>query len=168
MYIIIFLLSFFQHEMSMNGFAIAENKQVFYKTNAYRKSKGLDTLQWDNALFLSGYTHATNMDRYNFFGHECKQNKQFQKPGNRIKYFNYNYSYMSENIAFYETSKEAMTSEEVAEMFFKMWEKSPNHRKNMLSKDANDLGVAIYTVYKGKKIVYYGVQNFGKRLVDKK
>lgn len=152
----------------MNGFSILENKQVFYKTNAYRKSKGLDTLQWDNALFLSSYTHANNMNRYQFFGHECLQNKQFYKPGNRIKYFNYNYSYIAENIAYYETSKDPLSSDELAELFFKMWEKSSNHRKNMLSKDAKDMGIAILTVYNGKKITYYGVQNFGKRLVDDK
>lgn len=166
MYILIVLLSFFQHEMSMNGFAFPENKQIFYKTNAYRKSKGLDTLQWDNALFQSSYTHATNMNRYNFFGHECKQNKAFQKPGQRIKYFHYNYAYMAENIAFYETSKEDMTAEDIANLFFNMWEKSPNHRKNILSKDAKDIGIAIFTVHKGNKTIYYGVQNFGRRLVD--
>jgi uncharacterized protein YkwD len=47
-----------------------------------------------------------------------------------------------------------------------MWEKSPNHRKNMLSKDAKDIGIAIFTVHKGNKTIYYGVQNFGRRHVD--
>ncbi len=167
MIFIVLLLFIFQHEMSMNGFAIAENKFVFYKTNAFRKSKGLDTLQWENALFLSSYTHATHMDRYNFFGHECKQNKQFQKPGNRIKYFSYNYAYIAENIAYYETSKEAMTSEDVAEIFFRMWEKSSKHRKNMLSKEAKDIGISIHKIHRGKKIIFYGVQNFGRRLEEK-
>jgi uncharacterized protein YkwD len=73
---------------------------------------------------------------------------------------------MSENIAFYETSKEDLTAEDIANLFFNMWEKSPSHRKNILSKDAKDIGIAIFTVHKGNKTIYYGVQNFGRRYVD--
>jgi uncharacterized protein YkwD len=60
-----------------------------------------------------------------------------------------------------------MTSEDVAEIFFRMWEKSSKHRKNMLSKEAKDIGISIHKIHRGKKIIFYGVQNFGRRLEEK-
>jgi uncharacterized protein YkwD len=98
--------------------------------SAYRKNNGLGPVAVDPALNAIAKAHAVEMARKTKVGHDVGS-------GNldvRAKTAGYNYVRISENIAGgYQTLAEA----------FSGWRDSPDHKKNMLMKDATRIGIAV-------------------------
>ena len=77
----------------------------------------------------------------------------------RAKQHAYDYCILSENIA-YQYSSTELTTAALAQEFFDGWQRSPEHRKNMLNADVTETGVAV--AQSEETGYYYAVQMFGR------
>ena len=87
-------------------------------------------LQWNEELSNSADRHAYDMHSQKFFNHKGSDNS---KVGDRTFEAGYSWSTIAENIAY--------VPGDIADVI-DGWKKSPNHCKQMMSADYNDLGAA--------------------------
>ena len=80
-------------------------------------------------------------------------------PEDRAKSHGYDYCLVSENIG-YEFRSAGFATGELARALVDGWRRSPPHRKNMLERDATEIGVALARSSRSGR--YYGVQMFGR------
>ncbi|MCU0327447.1 MAG: CAP domain-containing protein [Chitinophagales bacterium] len=129
-------------------------------TNLLRASQGLKALTPNKNLTDMASAYAAQMGQENFFSHYHPTDASLKNPGMRAKLSGYDFGFIAENIALYE-SKTELDLDSLALIFYKIWENSPKHKKNMLSLKAQEIGCGIYKIKRDKFYVYYGVQNFG-------
>lgn len=98
-------------------------------------------LSWNNKIGLAAARHAIDMDTKNYFSHIGLDGKNI---GDRIAATGYNWTYVSENIAWGYHSIPAV---------LEAWLKSPTHCRNLMNPKLTHMGVA----KKGE----YWVQDFG-------
>lgn len=104
----------------------------------------VESVRWNDKLYRSAFSHARDMDRYDFFDHV---NRKGQDIGARIDKFGYKWKVVGENIGMGQR-----TFSEVLED----WMESPTHCKMLMNPKVNEMGIA----KKGK----YWVQHFGKQM----
>ena len=98
--------------------------------SGYRQNNGLGPVTVDPALNSIAKAHAMEMAKKTKVGHDVGSGDLDV----RAKAAGYNYARISENIAGgYQTLAEA----------FSGWRDSPDHKKNMLMKDATRIGIAV-------------------------
>jgi hypothetical protein len=95
------------------------------------------------------------MARTDKYGHTADG----KEPWERGKEHGYTYCIFLENIA-YQYNSAGFSSEELARKLVEAWEHSPPHRKNLLDRDIDDIGVGV--AHSEKTGRYYAVQDFGR------
>lgn len=106
-------------------------QEIINQTNTYRKSQGLPALKDDPQLTKAATDAAKDMVSKGYFSHVSSDGKN---PWDWIKGSGYPYSYSGQNLA-----KDFSSATDT----LAAWKASPNHNKNLLSKNYQDVGVAV-------------------------
>jgi uncharacterized protein YkwD len=130
-------------------------RQVIEHSNAFRHAQGLPPTQPEAALSTSAADFADFMARTDRYGHVADD----RQPAERALAQGYEYCMVSENIA-YQFSSLGFGTAELARGFVQGWIDSPAHRRNLLSPEATDTGVAVARSERSGR--YYAVQMFGR------
>ncbi|MFJ7951928.1 S-layer homology domain-containing protein [Lysinibacillus sp. NPDC096418] len=125
---------------------------VIKLVNEHRATQGLSPLTKNSLLTNAAEKRA--MEIVDHFSHNRPNGDKYVTA---VQEQNYNWGYAAENIAKFSTQSITQKS---AETLFNMWKNSQGHNANMLSKDAEDIGIGIYINSYG----VHGVQLFGKQL----
>jgi uncharacterized protein YkwD len=146
------------------------NAAIFFVTNEARVQNGRKPLTFALELERSAYLHAKSMVEQNFFSHENPHEKERKSVEQRAKLAGIKNPLAAENIAThfgikYEAGAPVYPVDEIqgtftyagndslipnhtylsfAEAIVKQWLDSPGHRRNLLSKDALQLGCGAY------------------------
>jgi len=116
-----------------------------------RRTHRLPKLADNHKLQQLARFQSTQMARQNFFAHVDPQGRD---PTQRMKMlFPEVIGGIGENIAY----NYGNSDWEVAQKIFKAWMHSPGHRKNILSKKYNSIGIGV--AFKDRRV--YATQNFG-------
>lgn len=140
---------------------------IFFLTNELRTRNQLAVLEYAPQLENSAILHAQDMVHDNFFGHINLKNPDRKTPNDRAKLFHVTNPYLAENIiegyGLQYTSNETVylrgkgrfskspegellgphTYLSLGESFIKGWMNSKDHRKNILAKEALQLGCGV-------------------------
>ncbi len=140
------------------------NAVIFYLTNETRTKFHLKPLLYAPELEHTAMMHANDMIRGDFFSHLNEKDPQKRTPNDRARLCNISNPYLSENIiegfglqykahetVYLRGSGKFSKSEKgelikphtylsLGEALIAGWMNSPEHRKNMLSKDAMQIG----------------------------
>ena len=119
--------------------------------NQYREENGLNTIKWNETLWIATQNHNLWMANTGELSHhQTTSNKYYtgNSPGDRLSYAQAgktSFGWSGEN-ALYNYSYSGKTKEEIAQNIaqksFIQWKNSPGHNKNMLSKRHGSHGVA--------------------------
>ncbi len=146
---------------------------IFYLTNVERVKKGLMPVEFNLNLEIAAWHHSKAMVKKDFFNHLNIYEKERREPNGRAKFAGINNPYLAENIAetsalqyksgseLYIIDKEnarfsytdggpiipPQTYIGFAEVVVDQWMHSKPHKKNILSKDALQLGCGSYLYY---------------------
>lgn len=104
--------------------------------NAYRVSKNLPALQYDERLNRASEVHVRDLASADILSHTGTDGSGH---GDRVQRQGYYFSIAGENVATGQTSWEAV---------FNSWKKSPGHNENLLRDDVSEFGLAL--VYEPK------------------
>jgi len=99
--------------------------------NAYRVSKNLPTLIYDDRLNRASEVHARDLATAGIISHTGTDGSGH---GDRIQRQGYYFSIAGENVATGQLSWEAV---------FEAWQKSPGHNENLLRDDVSEFGLAL-------------------------
>ncbi len=99
--------------------------------NGYRQSKGLKPLTLNAALTSAAKSHARDLARWDRISHFGSDGSN---PWDRVKKTGYNPRVAGENVG---------TGQASFEEVLKGWKTSPGHNKNLLMRDAENLGIAL-------------------------
>lgn len=124
-------------------------------TNALRRSQGLESLTLEARLAATARDFALYLARTDVFEHTADG----RHPQDRVRAHGYDYCLVAENIG-YEYRSRGFATDELAHALVQGWARSPEHRKNMLDRDATEIGVALARSPRTGR--YYGVQVFGR------
>ena len=116
--------------------------------NNYRNSNRLPILKYRTELFKAAQQHAIDMAQKNYFDHTSPSGVTLE---NRVDRYNYQWFYISENIAAGYTQADELVN---------AWINSPGHQRNMRCSNCNDIGIgSIYLA--SSRYKYYYVTVFG-------
>lgn len=99
--------------------------------NAYRVSKGLKTLTYDDRLNRASEVHSRDLANAGIISHTGTDGSGH---GDRIQLQGYYFSIAAENVATGQTSWEGA---------FDGWKRSPGHNENLLRDDVSQFGLAL-------------------------
>jgi len=126
--------------------------EIISLVNEARKKENLKELKENNLLNLSALEKAQHMKDNNYFDHVSPQGLQ---PWYFAQKQKYEYKFFGENLAEgYFSANSVHTG----------WMNSPGHRDNILSKDFEEIGVAILDFEQEGQRSYLIVQHFGTKL----
>ena len=120
--------------------------------NNSRKQDGLSELQKNEKLVESALLKALDMKEKDYFEHVSPEGLQ---PWFFVEQAGYAYKTVGENLA------EGYSS---ASEVHEAWMGSEGHRKNVLSQDFEEIGVAVVEIEKNGSKSYISVQHFGSEL----
>jgi hypothetical protein len=112
--------------------------------NNYRKRKGIEALEWSDALWLAARNHCDYMHVNGVFAHEESAGKPLFtgiNPSDRAGYVSNKRNSAGENIA--QTWIQKWDAGEIAAQAFDLWKKSQGHNENMLNKSYKAHGTAV-------------------------
>jgi len=107
-----------------------------------------DKVVWNEVLYKSAYSHANEMNEYNFFAHFSKEGLDI---GARLDRSGYNWLVAGENLGEGQKSFDEVLND---------WIKSYSHCVMLMNPKVNEMAVA--------KVDKYWVQHFGKQMPSKK
>ncbi len=131
------------------------NAALFFLTNEQRSRRWRSIIEYHPNLEIAAYHHSKAMVEQDFYSHVNPEDPRRKTPVERGKLAGINNPFFAENIA-YSDVHEDDTYLEIAEIIMNLWMKSSPHKKNILSKDALQLGCGVY--FKEKRI--FATQNF--------
>ncbi len=136
----------------------AVEAQIVGRANAFRATNGLAALRQqaqltDEARRFAGFLAGASMFSHTADGHT---------PSERAEAAGYAWCEVAENIA-YEKDPAAVTADMLAARFVDGWERSPEHRKNLLNADVEETGVGVATSTL-RRSTHFAVQVFGRPL----
>jgi len=105
-------------------------RQIFEAANQARRAQGLLRVKWDASLARAAAQHAAAMARENTLSHQLRREPDL---GARAAHAGVYFISISENVA--QGSGAADISEQ--------WERSPEHRQNLLDPEMNVVGIGI-------------------------
>ena len=121
--------------------------------NKYRKENKIDTLAWDDTLWLASRNHNIWMGENAKLSHTQTEDTKFftgKGPGDRYNYATANKgrsSWSGEN-ALYNYNDNGSSVEEISESMaaaaFRQWKDSPGHDENMRAPQSHSHGTAFY------------------------
>jgi hypothetical protein len=134
-------------------FSTITTNRIIELTNKVRAEENLNTLKINDILSMAASLKADDMIKNGYFAHTSPQKitpwHWFQEAG-------YEYTFAGENLAMnFSEAEEAMDA----------WMKSPTHRDNIVSKNYEDIGVAVAIGKINGQETTIVVQLFGKRFV---
>ena len=124
-------------------------------TNALRRSHGLEAVTVERRLNETARDFAAFLARTDRFEHTADG----RRPEDRAKGHGYDYCLVAENIA-YEFRSRGFDTGQLARALVAGWTNSAEHRRNMLDRDATEIGVGLAQSARTGR--YYGVQVFGR------
>ena len=99
--------------------------------NAYRREKGLKPVRLNMELTNAAKAHSRDLARWDRISHYGSDGSN---PWDRVKRAGYNAKLAAENVG---------TGQASIEEVMKGWKASPGHNKNLLTKDAEHMGIAL-------------------------
>ncbi len=124
--------------------------RIIELTNKARLEQGQAVLKHNSTLDLAAQKKAADMLKNNYFAHTSPSGI---KPWQWFKEVGYNYTFAGENLAMnFMEAEDAITA----------WLDSPSHRDNILSKNYEDIGIAVATGILDGQETTLVVQLFGK------
>jgi len=99
--------------------------------NAYRREKGLKPLTLSAELMVAAKDHSRDLAKWDRISHYGSDGSN---PWDRIKRAGYNARVAAENVG---------TGQASFEEVLKGWKASPGHNKNLLLRDAENMGIAL-------------------------
>jgi uncharacterized protein YkwD len=133
----------------------AAARQIVARTNEFRVAQKREKVTTSDELTATARDFARYMARTLRYGHEADD----RTPAERAKQHDYAYCIVLENIA-YQYNSEGFMVDELTSAFVEGWEKSPEHRENMLDPDVTETGVAV--VESKETGYFFAVQMFGR------
>lgn len=130
-------------------------QQIFSLTNRFRAQQGRSELKSNSELSHAAQDFADYLARTDTFSHTADG----KRPSQRVREHGYQYCIVAENIAEEYNSAGFITSS-LARAFVTGWRHSPEHRKNMLDGDLDEIGVGVARSQRTGR--YYAVQDFGR------
>jgi uncharacterized protein YkwD len=124
-------------------------------TNEFRKQEGRERLRLNPKLTKAAQEFAAFMASKDKLSHTADD----REPSERTAAQGYEDCIVAENIA-YEFNSEGFTTSGLAQALVEGWKKSPEHRKNMLDADLDEIGVGV--AFSKDTQRYYAVQDFGR------
>jgi uncharacterized protein YkwD len=106
----------------------ADERELGRLVDEQRQTAGLPAYRADDALDCAARMHAKDMARNDYFSHESQDGRTF---ADRARSAGYDGTPLGENIAQSSTPASVVA----------MWMDSDGHRANLLSQDANEIGV---------------------------
>ena len=100
------------------------------EVNAFRAANGQAPLSADGRLARAAQSHANDMQAKNYFSHTGQDGSSV---GDRVKRQGYGFCFVAENIA---------NGQKGALRALAGWQNSEGHRKNLLSRNATQFGMA--------------------------
>ncbi len=140
------------------------NAVLFYMTNEIREKKKLNILTYNKKLEESSTIHSNSMVEFSFFDHINHKSKKLRTPNDRARYVGILNPFLAENIMEtfvlqytagkpvypgdkgvfrYKQAGEPIKSHtylSLGEVLLEGWINSPEHRENILSEKAVQLG----------------------------
>ena len=130
-------------------------EQIFVRTNRFRTQQGRSALKVNERLARAAQDFADYLARTDTFSHTADG----KSPSQRVAEQGYRYCLVAENIA-WEYNSAGFTGSGLARSFVTGWRHSPEHRRNMLDPDLEEIGVGVaQSAQTGR---YYAVQDFGR------
>jgi len=151
--IFVLALLFFSYP-SQAEFSTVTTNRIIELTNKARLEAGLKELKHNNVLDLAAAKKAADMFANNYFAHTSPSGI---KPWHWFNEVKYNYTFAGENLAMNFVDAEGVVQ---------AWLDSPTHRDNLLSKNYNDIGVAVMIGKIDGTETTLVVQLFGKTYVQ--
>ena len=108
------------------------SKAVLDATNALRAAKSIGPLSLSDDLTRAAQAHACEMAKRGVMTHEGANGSSVR---DRVRATGYAWRFVAENVAYGYNSPPDVVSG---------WEGSRGHRRNMLSRDAEDIGVGVW------------------------
>lgn len=130
-------------------------EQIFVRTNRFRVQQGRSALKINERLTRAAQDFADYLARTDTFSHTADG----KSPSQRVAEHGYRYCLVAENIA-WEYNSSGFTGSGLARAFVTGWRHSPEHRRNMLDSDLEEIGIGVaHSTQTGR---YYAVQDFGR------
>ena len=140
---------------------------VLYLTNIYRKRKGKSALSYNANLSDAAYIHSQQMQSFQFFAHNNKQNKSLETIDKRAAVAGYESSItLAENIYYGAINTQDPSSYyELCKAIVNAFIQSKGHRSNLLAADVEDMGCGVYfeDSLENTFWYFYFTQDFGKQ-----
>ncbi len=163
--------SIFSEEINLNNIDYPRiHAAIFYVTNEIRDKQKLPILEFNINLEIAAWNHSKKMVKENFFAHINPKDKIRKDPNERAKIAGITNPYLAENVAEtpaiqYKSGDEIYILDQkngifsykdggepikphtylsFAEMVVDQWMNSKPHKKNILSKEALELGCGVY------------------------
>lgn len=158
---------------------------IFFATNEARARHRLPALTPRTPLFAAARSHAVRMTEHEFFAHEDPTSRKHRTPDDRARRAGVINPHTAENIAMgttidYKSGRPVYARGEPGEFSYtpegplirkhtyvtlardlmKGWMNSPGHRRNILAKDAVELGCGAEFFWQGNFPAVNAVQNF--------
>jgi len=124
--------------------------------NAFRRTHKLPALEPNPKLARAARDFAEYMAKVDRLAHDADGTQ----PADRAKRNGYDYCMVAENIGFQYRSDGFKSVNQLSAGFVTGWENSPEHRKNLLDRDAIETGAGFARSAKSGR--YYAVQLFGR------
>lgn len=125
---------------------------VIGQTNQERAKRHIPVLQANRALNTIAHKRLDDMLEKRYFAHTSPSGEDVSDLAGSL---HYDYSCIGENLA--------RGNFKSAGDLVGFWMKSPQHRKNLLSRDYKDIGVALARETVGGRDFWHAVQVFGNR-----
>lgn len=129
--------------------ALDYKQEMLILVNNLRVSNGIDPLFLSESLNSASFKHSKDMAENNYFSHTGQNGSRFNE---RIINAGYEGTPVGENIAAGNSS---------AENTFNQWVNSPDHLKNMLNRNANEMGIGT-EFQNNSEYRHYWTQVFGR------
>ena len=145
---VVFSLSFSLMALANEPLGITK-EEVIQMVNDSREKEGVKVLAENGKLSQAAAAKAEDMLKENYFAHNSPSGKT---PWFWIEQAGYDYHYAGENLAMdFKNADEQHAA----------WMKSPTHKKNILNKDFQEIGVAVKQGFIEGHLAIITVQEFG-------
>lgn len=128
---------------------------ILRETNELRKEHGLPALAHHEKLQGA----AADFARYIAQTGQLKHDAGGTTPADRARRHGYKWCYVAENLA-YRYDTRGFATDDLVRKFMNGWRESAGHRRNLLAREATEIGIAV--ARSEKTGYYYAVQLFGR------
>lgn len=124
--------------------------------NEERKKNGLQSLSWDYTAASAALEHTEEMAKYRYLSH---MNLLGEKPNERYNRLG-GTNQVSENVSYRESSLRLYLTPQLVEDIHERWMGSAPHRRNILTRTHNAVGLAITLRWDGTRSVLTAAEEF--------